>query len=67
MLDRKSNIKCSDHFFAKKQDNYKNVAKYFKEVKDLGTRKKNKWDKGDIEQRNQQIYDRFKEFLKLKS
>ena len=67
LLDRKSNIKCSDHFFAKKQDNYKNVAEYFKEVKDLGTRKKNKWDKEDIEQRNQQIYDRLKEFLKLKS
>ncbi|MGI0440019.1 HNH endonuclease family protein [Helicobacter himalayensis] len=63
LLEKKLNIKCKDHFFAKKQEEYKKSK--FQEAKKLSQREKRTWDKEDIEQRNQKIYEAFKDFLKL--
>lgn len=49
LLDKKSNIKCSNNFFAKKQEIYKKIydkGYNLKEVKDLGTTEANK-EEGD--------------------
>ncbi|WP_353845459.1 hypothetical protein [Helicobacter sp.] len=39
LLPDKNNIKCSDHFFAKKQDEYQKITG-LKEVYKLGIREK---------------------------
>lgn len=62
LLDRRSNSKCAENFFAQKQNIYKE-SKHLKEVADLGNREKNVWDKEDIKNRNQTIYKRLKTFL----
>lgn len=61
MLDKKSNIKCSDDFFAKKQATYK--ATNFKEVKELGHRDKHTWNKEDIEERSKEMYNNLANFF----
>ncbi len=61
LLDKASNVKCAEKFFAKKQETY--AKSHLPEVKDLGSREKNTWDKADIELRNAAIYKRLKDFL----
>lgn len=61
LLDKQSNIKCTDGFFAKKQATYKTAN--FKEVKELGCRDKQTWDKEDIDSRSNKIYDKLAKFL----
>lgn len=61
LLDKKSNIKCSDDFFAKKQATYKTTN--FKEVKELGCRDKHTWDKEDIEERSKKMYNNLANFF----
>ena len=62
LLPDKNNIKCSDHFFAKKQDGYKKITD-LKEVYELGIREKKEWLKEDIESRNKEIYQRLNDFF----
>ncbi|WP_432631664.1 DUF262 domain-containing protein [Brachyspira sp.] len=77
LLDKKSNIKCSNNFFAKKQEIYKKIydkGYNLKEVYDLGTKKhtilkqkgENKrsiWEKQDINKRGNEIYEKLSYFL----
>lgn len=59
LLDKKSNIKCSNNFFAKKQEIYKKIydkGYNLKEVYDLGIRERNIWEKTDIDNREKEIY-----------
>lgn len=76
LLDKQSNIKCKDGFFAKKQETYKEIYEKanLKEVKDLGTKqhsvlkqkeakKRNIWEKADIDNRSKEIYKKLKSFL----
>lgn len=64
LIDKKTNTKCSDNFFAQKQKNYKDSTRNkIREIKDLGNRTKNIWDKEDIKNRNDEIYNRLKRFL----
>ncbi|XTO83643.1 HNH endonuclease family protein [Campylobacter coli] len=63
-LPKKSNIKCIDNFFAKKQIEYSNSNNAnLKEVLDLSKRTKNIWTKEDIDNRAQAIYSKMVEFL----
>lgn len=65
LLTKKSNIKCIDSFFAKKQIEYANTNnKNLKEILDLSKREKNNWTKEDIDERAKAIYSRIAEFLK---
>lgn len=66
LLDKKSNIKCSNNFFAKKQEIYKKVYERgynLKEVYDLGIRGRNIWEKEDIDGRGNEIYKNLNSFL----
>ena len=77
LLDKKSNIKCSNNFFAKKQEIYKNIYNKgynLKEVYDLGNKKHNIlkqkieskrsiWEKQDINKRGNEIYENLNSFL----
>ncbi|EAI1055790.1 DUF262 domain-containing protein [Campylobacter coli] len=64
LLPKKSNIKCIDNFFAKKQIEYSNSNNAnLKEVLDLSKRTKNIWIKEDIDKRAQAIYLKMVEFL----
>ena len=77
LLDKKSNIKCSNNFFAKKQEIYKNIYNKgynLKEVYDLGNKKHNIlkqkieskrsiWEKQDINKRSNEIYENLNSFL----
>ncbi|EAI4018622.1 HNH endonuclease [Campylobacter coli] len=64
LLPKKSNIKCIDNFFAKKQIEYSNSNNAnLKEVLDLSKRTKNIWTKEDIDNRAQAIYSKMVEFL----
>lgn len=65
LLDKQSNIKCLENFFAKKQKEYKNIydKANLKEVYDLGCRVKNIWDKDDIDKRGEEIYENLAKFL----
>ena len=66
LLDKKSNIKCSNNFFAKKQEIYKKIydkGYNLKEVYDLGIRERNIWEKKDIENREEEIYKNLNSFL----
>ncbi|WP_312845140.1 HNH endonuclease family protein [Campylobacter sp. MIT 99-7217] len=64
LLNKKSNIKCINNFFAKKQEEYKKDIN-LKEVKELGNRDKKIWDKEDIKNRNKNIYNRIKKFVEV--
>lgn len=66
LLDKKSNIKCSNNFFAKKQEIYKKIydrGYNLKEVYDLGIRERNIWEKKDIDNRGNEIYKNLNSFL----
>lgn len=76
LLDKPSNAKCKDGFFAKKQTIYKNVYEKanLKEVYDLGIKehsvlkkkeenKRSIWEKKDIENREEEIYKNLNSFL----
>lgn len=77
LLDKKSNIKCSNNFFAKKQEIYKKIydkGYNIKEVYDLGIKKHNIlkqkveskrsiWEKEDINKRGNEIYKNLNSFL----
>lgn len=76
LLDKQSNIKCKDGFFAQKQKIYKEIYEKasLKEVCDLGTKEhtvlkqkeKNKqkiWEQKDIDNRGEEIYKNLKSFL----
>lgn len=77
LLDKKSNIKCSNNFFAKKQEIYKKIydkGYNLKEVYDLGIKehsvlkkkeenKRSIWEKKDIENREEEIYKNLNSFL----
>ena len=66
LLDKKSNIKCSNNFFAKKQEIYKKIydkGYNLKEVYDLGIRERNIWEKTDIDNREKEIYKNLNSFL----
>ncbi|MGX2972796.1 DUF262 domain-containing protein [Helicobacter sp. T3_23-1059] len=65
LLDKRSNIKCVENFFAQKQKEYKNIYEKanLKEVYDLGCRAKNIWDKDDIDERSMEIYNKLTNFL----
>lgn len=66
LLDKKSNIKCSNNFFAKKQEIYKKIydkGYNLKEVYDLGIRECNIWEKTDIDNREKEIYKNLNSFL----
>lgn len=66
LLDKKSNIKCSNNFFAKKQEIYKKIydkGYNLKEVYDLGIRERNIWEKQDIDNREKEIYKNLNSFL----
>lgn len=67
LLDKKSNIKCVENFFAKKQEEYKKIYSKgynLKEVYDLGCRERKSWLKEDIEKRGKDIYQNLLGFLK---
>lgn len=61
LLERRKNIACSNNFFARKKEYYKESK--LKEVKDIGNSEKNKWKKEDIEQRASDIYNKLKDFV----
>lgn len=66
LLDKKSNIKAANNFFAKKQEIYKKVYERgynLKEVYDLGIRERNIWEKEDIDGRGNEIYKNLNSFL----
>lgn len=64
LLPKKSNVKCSDNFFAKKKTEYaKHDNNHLKEVQYLATLPKNDWLKEDIERRNEEIYTRLRDFF----
>lgn len=65
LLDKRSNIKCVENFFAKKQEEYKKIygKANLKEVYDLGCRAKNTWVKDDIDKRSEEIYNNLAKFL----
>ena len=66
LLDKKSNIKCSNNFFAKKQEIYKKIydkGYNLKEVYDLGIRERNIWEKTNIDNREKEIYKNLNSFL----
>ena len=63
LLPKKSNVKCIENFFAKKQEIYKSVKQNLAEVLELGNRKKNNWTQEDILDRNKKIYQTLKDFL----
>ena len=62
LLPDKNNIKSSNHFFAKKQDEYQKITD-LKEVYELGIKEKKEWLKEDIESRNKEIYQRLNDFF----
>lgn len=64
LLPKRSNIKCVENFFAKKQEFYRNPKhKHLDEVLELGCREKNSWTKEDIKDRNCRIYEGLSNFL----
>lgn len=77
LLDKKSNIKCSNNFFAKKQEIYKKIydkGYNLKEVYDLGIKehsvlkkkeenKRSILEKQDINNREEEIYKNLSSFL----
>ncbi|HEC2816928.1 TPA: DUF262 domain-containing protein [Campylobacter jejuni] len=64
LLTKKSNVKCINNFFAKKQIEYGNSNnKNLKEILDLSKRKKDIWTQEDIDERAKVIYLKIKEFL----
>lgn len=66
LLPKKSNIKCVEHFFAKKQQFYKSDKHYnLVEVMELGNRGKSNWTKEDIKDRNRKIYEGLSDFLSV--
>ncbi|MGH2305624.1 HNH endonuclease family protein [Campylobacter taeniopygiae] len=60
-LEKRLNIKASNGYFDEKKEKYKNSG--FLEAQDLAKYSKNDWLKEDIEQRNEEIYKRLKEFF----
>lgn len=64
LLTKKSNVKCINNFFAKKQIEYGNSNnKNLKEIVDLSKRKKDIWTQEDIDERAKVIYLKIIEFL----
>lgn len=64
LLTKKSNVKCINNFFAKKQIEYGNSNnKNLKEILDLSKRKKDIWTQEDIDERAKVIYLKIIEFL----
>lgn len=63
LLDKHSNIKCLENFFAQKQKEYKNNKANLKEVLDLGNRTKGIWEQDDIDKRGEEIYENLAKFL----
>lgn len=65
LLDKQSNIKCLENFFAQKQKEYKNIydKANLKEVWDLGNRTKGIWEQDDIDKRGEEIYENLAKFL----
>lgn len=63
LLDKQSNIKCLENFFAHKQKEYKNNKANLQEIDSLGWREKNIWDKNDIDERSEEIYENIKKFF----
>ena len=66
LLDKQSNIKCAENFFAQKQEKeYKHIydKANLKEVYDLGCREKHTWDPSDIDDRGKKIYEDLARFL----
>lgn len=63
LLPKKSNVKCTDNFFAQKKKEYADFANsHLKEVQYLANLPQNDWLKEDIKRRNKEIYTRLKTF-----
>lgn len=65
LLDKQSNIKCLENFFAQKQKEYKKILDKanLKEVDELGNRTKGIWEQDDINKRSDEIYENLAKFL----
>lgn len=65
LLPKKSNVKCTDNFFAQKKKEYADFANsHLKEVQYLANLPQNDWLKEDIKRRNKEIYTRLKNFFR---
>ena len=62
LLNKLTNIKCSNNFFSLKQEKYKENHNS-QEVKELGNREDKIWSKADIESRNKAIEQALKNFI----
>ncbi|MCR8678448.1 MULTISPECIES: DUF262 domain-containing protein [Campylobacter] len=60
-LEKKLNIQAGNGYFNKKKEIYQ--SSYFIEAQDLAASPQEDWLKGDIENRNKQIYDAFSKFF----
>lgn len=60
-LEKRLNIQAGNGYFGKKKEKYKNSK--FLEAKELANYPKDDWIKEDIEKRNEEIYERLKEFF----
>ncbi|BBB19922.1 DUF262 domain-containing protein [Helicobacter cinaedi] len=65
LLPKKSNVKCTDNFFAQKKKEYADFANsHLKEVQYLANLPQNDWLKEDVKRRNKEIYTRLKNFFR---
>lgn len=60
-LEKRLNIQAGNGYFGKKKEKYKDSK--FLEAKELANYPKDDWLKDDIEKRNEEIYERLKEFF----
>ena len=61
LIEKKINIEAGNGYFGKKKEKYKDSK--FLEAKELANYPKDDWLKEDIEKRNEEIYERLKEFF----
>lgn len=60
-LEKRLNIKASNHYFDDKKEKYKNSK--FLEAQEMANSSKNDWLKADIEARNEEIFERLYQFF----
>lgn len=61
LLEKKLNIECGNGYFGQKKEKY--ADSMFSEAKFLAKYRKDDWIKLDIKKRNEQVYDRLKNFF----
>lgn len=61
LLEKKLNIECGNGYFGQKKEKYEDSM--FSEAKFLAKYRKDDWIKLDIKKRNEQVYDRLKNFF----